>query len=212
MNNLPVLRAAVSFVLAVLIGVSLFYGMVLLVTTGIQGVNKTDSLGGVEFVRLKHEDKIETKKRIKKKPPKPKDPPPPPKLEVQEAEKPQTQALQMDIPKMDLPLRMGGGPFMGGLGQADSKKDGGLIPLVTIAPMYPRKALMKRQEGYVIVEFTVTRDGTVKNPKILEAKPRSVFNQAALRTILRYKFKPVIVDGQPQESQASWKIVFEIED
>ena len=197
--------------LAILIGASLFYGMVLLVTTGIKGVSKSDSLGGVDFVRLKREDRIETKKRIKKKPPKPKDPPPPPKLEVQEAEKPQSQTLQMDIPKMDLPLRMGGGPFMGGLGKADTKKDGGLIPLVTIAPMYPRKALMRRQEGYVIVEFTVTKDGTVKSPKVLEAKPRSIFNQAALRTILRYKFKPVIADGQPQETRASWKIVFEIE-
>ena len=147
-------RAFLSVILAVAIGIGLFYGMVLLVTTGVQEIKKSDSLGGVDFVRLKREDIIETKKRLKKKPPKPKDPPPPPKLEVQEAEKPQSQALKMDIPRMDLPLRMGSGPFMGGLAQADRTRDGGLIPLVTIAPMYPRKALRKRAEGYVIVEFT----------------------------------------------------------
>ena len=211
MKNLPILRGSISFVLAIFIGVSLFYGMVLLVTTGVKGITKSDTLGGVDFVRLKREDIIETKKRLKKKPPKPKDPPPPPKLEVQEAEKPQTQALQMDIPKMDLPLRMGSGPFMGGLAQADRSKDGGLVPLVTIAPMYPRNALRKRAEGYVIVEFTVTKDGTVKSPKVIKAQPRRLFNQAALRTILRYKFKPVIVDGQPQETRASWRINFVLE-
>lgn len=205
------IRAILSVILAVAIGIALFYGMVLLVTTGVQEINKSDSLGGVDFVRLKREDIIETKKRLKKKPPKPKDPPPPPKLDVQEAEKPQTQALQMDIPRMDLPLRMGSGPFMGGLAQADRTKDGGLIPLVTIAPMYPRKALQRRAEGYVIVEFTVTRDGSVKSPKVIDAKPRRLFNQAALRTILRYKFKPVIVDGQPQETRASWRINFVLE-
>lgn len=211
MKNLPIIRGIVAFALAVLIGIGLFYGMVLLVTTGVQSVNKTDSLGGVDFVRLKREDRIETKKRIKKKPPKPKDPPPPPKLEVQQAEKPQVQALKMDIPKMDLPLRMGSGPFMGGFSKTNANKDGGLIPLVTIAPMYPRKALMRRAEGYVIVEFTVTRDGTVKNPKVIEAKPRQLFNQAALRTIMRYKFKPVIIDGKPQETRASWRINFVLE-
>ncbi len=205
------IRAFLSVILAVAIGIGLFYGMVLLVTTGVQEINKSDSLGGVDFVRLKREDIIETKKRLKKKPPKPKDPPPPPKLEVQEAEKPQSQALQMDIPRMDLPLRMGSGPFMGGLAQADRTRDGGLIPLVTIAPMYPRQALRKRAEGYVIVEFTVTRDGSVKSPKVIEAKPRRLFNQAALRTILRYKFKPLIVDGQPQETRASWRINFVLE-
>jgi len=212
MNVGSFFRGGLSLVLAVAVGFGLFLGMTLLISTGLKEFKKSDTLTGVDFVRLKREDAVETKKRFKKKPPPPKEPPPPPKLQVQQAETPQTEMLQMDIPRMDLPLRMGGGPFMGAMGAAQSNKDGGLIPLVTIAPMYPRKALMNRIEGYVIVEFTVTKDGTVKDPKILEANPRQVFNQAALRTILRYKFKPVIVDGQPQESRASWRINFEIEE
>lgn len=211
MRNLPVLRGVVSLAVATIIGLGLFYGMVLLVTTGVKGINKSETLGGVDFVRLKRDDRIETKKRLREKPPRPKDPPPPPRLEIEDIEKPRAQPLQMDIPKMDLPLRMGSGPFMGSFNRADNNKDGGLIPLVTIAPMYPRNALLKRAEGYVIVEFTVTRDGSVKSPKVIEAKPRRIFNQAALRTILRYKFKPVIVDGEPQESRASWRINFVLE-
>jgi len=211
MSAPSLLRGVVAFVLAIAIGVGLFYGMVLLVTTGVKGVDKSDGLGGVEFVRLKREERIETRKRLRKKPPMPKEPPPPPRLEVEEVEKPRTQALQMDIPKMDLPLRMGSGPFMGSFSKADTTRDGGLVPLVTIAPMYPRKALMKRAEGYVIVEFTVTKDGTVKKPRVIEARPRRLFNQAALRTIMRYKFKPVIVDGQPRETRASWRINFVLE-
>ena len=74
--------------------------------------------------------------------------------------------------------------------------DGEYLPIVKVAPQYPRRALSRGVEGYVILEYTVTKQGTVIEPKIIEAQPENVFDQAAIKSALRYKYKPRIVNGQ----------------
>ncbi len=91
--------------------------------------------------------------------------------------------------------------------------DGEYLPIVKIAPQYPRRALSRGIEGYVIVEYTVTKQGTVKDPVIIEAKPGTIFNAAAIKSALRYKYKPRVVDGIPVEvSGVRTKISFELEE
>jgi len=91
--------------------------------------------------------------------------------------------------------------------------DGEYLPIVKVAPQYPRRALNKGIEGYVIVEYTVTKLGTVKDPVVIEAKPGTIFNNAAIKSALRYKYKPRVVDGVPIEvSGVRTKITFELED
>ncbi|MEE9161105.1 MAG: TonB family protein [Gammaproteobacteria bacterium] len=90
--------------------------------------------------------------------------------------------------------------------------DGEYLPIVKVAPQYPRRALNKGIEGYVIVEYTVTKVGTVKNPVIIEAKPQGIFDKAAIKSALHYKYKPRVVDGEPIEVQGvRTKITFELE-
>lgn len=90
--------------------------------------------------------------------------------------------------------------------------DGEYLPIVKVAPQYPRRALNKGIEGYVIVEYTVTKLGTVKDPVIIEAKPQGTFDKAAIKSALRYKYKPRVVDGEPIEVQGvRTKITFELE-
>ena len=91
--------------------------------------------------------------------------------------------------------------------------DGEYLPIVKVAPRYPRRALSKGIEGYVIVEYTVTKQGTVKDPVVIEAKPQGTFDKAAIKSALRYKYKPRVVDGTPIEvSGVRTKISFELED
>ena len=90
--------------------------------------------------------------------------------------------------------------------------DGEYLPIVKVAPQDPRRALNKGIEGYVIVEYTVTKLGTVKDPVIIEAKPQGTFDKAAIKSALRYKYKPRVVDGEPIEVQGvRTKITFELE-
>ena len=89
--------------------------------------------------------------------------------------------------------------------------DGEYLPIVKVAPQYPRRALSRGIEGYVILEYTVTKQGTVKDPVVIEAKPEGTFDRAAIKSALRYKYKPRVVDGEPIEvSGVRTRITFQL--
>jgi protein TonB len=60
----------------------------------------------------------------------------------------------------------------------------------------------------VLLEFTVTPAGRVKNPRVVNSEPPRIFNREAMRAILRWKFKPRVVDGKAIEQQATQKFDF----
>jgi len=72
-----------------------------------------------------------------------------------------------------------------------------LAPLFVVQPTYPFAAVMKEIEGYVLVQFTVRQNGTVANAIILDSEPRSIFDDAALGAIRKFKFLPREVGGDP---------------
>ena len=84
-----------------------------------------------------------------------------------------------------------------GLGLGAS--DGEYLPIVKVAPIYPYNALRSEIEGYVVVEFTVTKAGNVKDLLIVEAKPKNIFNRVAKEAVTNFKYRPKIVNGQPVE-------------
>jgi protein TonB len=75
--------------------------------------------------------------------------------------------------------------------------DGEYLPIVKVAPIYPRRAQSRGIEGYVIVEFTVAKNGSVQNPLVVEAKPEGIFERAALDAAGKFKYKPRVMDGEP---------------
>ena len=77
--------------------------------------------------------------------------------------------------------------------------DGEYLPIVKVQPIYPRRALQRGIEGYVIVEFTVTKNGSVANPKVVEAEPPNLFDKAAVDAAKKFKYKPRVIDGEPTE-------------
>ena len=85
------------------------------------------------------------------------------------------------------------------LGSGLQVTDGEYLPIVKVAPQYPRRALSRGIEGYAVIEYTVTKQGTVRDPRVVESKPEGVFDKAAVKSASRYKYKPRVVDGQPVE-------------
>ncbi len=204
------------FPFAVVIGAAitllLFYFMYSLITTSATKPRNSDN-PTIDFSPVKLEAEAERKNRVRpKKPPPPKEPPPPPKMKVAQQTKPVNQMPSMDMPNLDLAAN-GDGPALGpvGLGNVDQNAEGDVIPLVRIPPQYPRKAAMAKIEGWVKVEFTITEEGTVTNPRVLEAKPPRIFDREALRAILKWKFKPKIVDGVRVPQIATQTIEFKLE-
>jgi len=61
---------------------------------------------------------------------------------------------------------------------------------------FPPRAQSRGQEGWVLLEFTVTETGAVVDPVVIEAQPPGVFDEAAKKAAVRFKYKPRIVDGK----------------
>jgi protein TonB len=76
---------------------------------------------------------------------------------------------------------------------AGSDRD--VIPLVRINPDYPPRALSRGLEGWVQVQFTITPTGTVSNAVVVNAEPKNIFDDAALKAIARWRYNPKVENG-----------------
>jgi protein TonB len=76
------------------------------------------------------------------------------------------------------------------------------------APHYPPAAVRSRQEGWVVVSFTVGTDGKPVNIKVVDAQPRRIFDRAAIEAVEHYEFKPAVRDGVPVVSARQQRIEF----
>jgi periplasmic protein TonB len=86
-------------------------------------------------------------------------------------------------------------PARGGLMVA-AQPDGDMIPIMQVPPEFPQRMLSRGVSGWVLVEFTVDTSGRVVSPMVVDAQPANGFQKAALDAIVRYKFKPRVVDGR----------------
>ena len=202
---------AAPFALAMTLGLFLFMNQ--LISAGRGPVAVPESIAGIRFGRVEIPDEVVTRSRRKPvQPPPPRDPPPPPRLRVSRmAHEPPPLALP-ELPRLAVPLVGGAGLFIGNFELVDRAAEGDIVPVVVIRPMYPREAAMAGIEGWVKVEFTITETGSVRDPRIVDAQPPRVFNREAIRAILKWKFKPRVVEGVAVERRATQVIDFSLDD
>lgn len=209
MENL--IRYVVSVLIAVVVTLAAFYLMQRLISGSAGAREELDQPPGIRFGPVEIEQEFETKNRRKPEPPPPPDtPPPPPDISVAEVEQVRTPMPDLQLP--DLNLGTSGGPPVLGNFRMDRAAEGDIVPLVRINPQYPREAAMNQIEGYVTIEFTITETGSVRNPRVIDARPPRVFDREAIRAILRWKFKPRIIDGVAVERQATQTIEFKLDE
>ncbi len=180
------------FLLAVGLGLlttfALFWVMQALI--GVSGeLQEGRSRLSIEFVRLKRDTTPKMKEREPPKREKPEQPPPPPEMNLAKNLDP-GEALGDIVPMVDTALELEKATSLG-TGGADRD----VVPLVRVDPEYPPQAKQRRIEGYVDIEFTIGSAGTVQNPKVIAARPTSVFERSALRAVRRWRYNPKIEDG-----------------
>ncbi|MEE2783482.1 MAG: energy transducer TonB [Pseudomonadota bacterium] len=157
----------------------------------------------LDMVRLTDDEEIQTKQR-KPKPPPPPDEPPPDMPKPQFESSDVSTGVEVGAVEVNVNLNIGGGGF---------SSDGEYLPIVKVAPVYPRRAQTRGIEGYVILEFIVTRTGSVINPVVIEAKPPGIFDRAAINAALKFKYKPKVVNGEAIDvAGVRNRITFELED
>ena len=93
---------------------------------------------------------------------------------------------------------------------AGSDRD--VIPLVRINPDYPPRALGRGLEGWVQVQFTITASGAVEDAIVVDAEPKDVFDDAALKAIARWRYNPKVENGVPVDRVGvQARILFQLE-
>ena len=71
------------------------------------------------------------------------------------------------------------------------------LPAAFVTPEYPELARESQLEGHVVVGFTITETGGVRDVSVIEANPPTIFDEAALRAATRLRYQPRIVDNEP---------------
>ena len=63
-----------------------------------------------------------------------------------------------------------------------------------------------------MLEFTITETGTVRNPKVVDAKPKRIFDRAAIQAIRKWKYRPRVIDGVAVERTEEVKLTFDLDE
>ncbi len=177
----------------------LFFLMQALIASGQSAMTEAVGRRVVDFVRVEREETLERKQSKPKRPSNPDAPPPDaPQPSIDQSADIGGQAIggleNVPVAAGRLDFDIGTG-FGVGAGSAD----GDYMPLVRVAPIYPRRARERNIEGWVILELTVTETGAVRDPHIISFEPSEIFNRAAINAALKFKYKPRVVNGKPIE-------------
>ena len=198
-------RMAFGVILGLVVTAGLFWFMQYLIETADRELNEGASGHLIDFVRLKRDESIQRRQLKPKKPPPPDAPPPQPPTPQLDNLNPNAEKIAISAAPVETDIEMSGG-FSLGVGEGD------YLPIVRVAPVYPARALSRGLEGYVDLSFTVTTAGTVRDPIVLESTS-SLFERAAIRAVLKFKYKPRVVDGVPVDVPGvKTRISFQLED
>ena len=198
-------RYAFSVVIGTVITLSLLFVMHLLIATGKAALTKPRDRANLEFVRVRRNESLNVEDFTPEKPPKPPETPPETPPQDMDNMDPNAPTINVAPPTVTANTDIGG---PGGMNIAE----GDYLPIVRVAPVYPARALSRGLEGYVDMQFTVTTTGTVRDPVVLFSTS-SLFERAASRAVLKFKYKPRVVDGVPVEVPGvKTRITFQIED
>ena len=184
------LRYIFGVAMGAIITFALFMLMNFLIANNEAGLTEAPDFDITDFVRVEEDQELEIKKRKPDPPPPPDEPPPDmPKPDFETSAV--SQGVDIGAVDVNVDLNVGG---TGGFTQ-----DGEYLPIVKVNPIYPRRAQTRGIEGYVVLEFTVTKTGAVSDPIVVEAKPPGIFDRAATNAALKFKYKPKVVNGEPIE-------------
>lgn len=198
------LRLLLGGIVAAVVTFCLYWLMAELVAAGREALTDAPKGKIIDFVRLKRDQNLEIERPKPVKPDKPEAPPPDAPTPQVQAQAPQAGAVSIG------PMTVG--KDLTGAGFRLSASDGEYLPIVKVAPIYPSRAQSRGIEGWVLLKFTVTETGAVRDPVVLEAQPEAIFDDAAKKAVLKFKYKPRVENGRPIEvPEVQHLITFKLE-
>lgn len=83
------------------------------------------------------------------------------------------------------------------------------IPLKSVPPVYPEKALEERTEGTVWLKCLIDRTGRVVDTRVMRSDS-DILNQAAIDAARQWIFKPAFSRGHPVQAWAAIPFRFKL--
>lgn len=185
--------------------ISLLWVMQFLIATGQAAITEALDARFVDFVRVKREETVEQKEDKPERPPEVDEAPPDiPQQDMDSSDLDSAVAVSAPNPNLNVGLDGELGDF--------SLAEGDYLPIVKVAPMYPRRAQSRGLEGYCDLQFTVTPLGTTADVAVIECTS-SLFERASVQALLKFKYKPRVVNGTAIAVPGlRHRITFQIED
>jgi protein TonB len=189
-----IFRLFAGIVFGLAITAALFWVMQYMIETTDRQLDTAGSTHLVDFVRLKRDETVHRRELKPRKPPPPQSPPQLPSTPQLESLNPNAETIAISATPVETDIEISGAGFSLGVGEGD------YLPIVKVAPIYPQRALVRGIEGYCVVQYTVTRQGTIRDPFVIENQcTNSMFHSPSLQAALKFKYKPRVIDGQPVE-------------
>ena len=187
-------RVIAGIVVGLAMTAALFWVMPYMIETTDRQLDKTGSANLVDFVRLRRDETIHRRELKPRKPLPPQSPPPLPSTPRFDSLNPSAGTIAVSATPVATDIEISGAGFSLGVGEGD------YLPIVKVAPIYPQRALLRGIEGYCVVQYRVTRQGTIRDPFVIEDQcTNSMFHRPSLQAALKFKYKPRVIDGQAVE-------------
>ncbi len=197
------LRLPLTLLLGGALTVAMFWVLWSLISQPIN-VDEMIEATRIEFSRMRRDTQAATKRdeRVEREPP-----PPAPEMPRMSFSSANVGGTNVSMtPNIDTSTALGRMDLSAG-------SDTDVIPLVRIAPEYPPRALRRGIEGWVQVQFTITPTGAVTDAKVVAADPPGLFDEAAIRSILRWRYNPKVEGGVAVERVGVQTLIrFELEE
>jgi TonB family protein len=83
------------------------------------------------------------------------------------------------------------------------------LPEQIILPAYPAVAWQKRVQGRVTLKALISKDGTLRNIRLVGPRPPSLLSGSVLEAVKKWRYQPRIENGMPVEVETQITIDFE---
>ena len=184
-------RPVIGFTGAVAVALAMAWFMYFLTHSSQMRLSESDRVQMLDFVRLKRNEVVERKDRKPERPEVNEVPDAPPAAD-QSSNAGNTLAVSAPL-ALDTGLDIGTGIGIG-------TGDGEYLPIVKVAPVYPRRALERGITGTCMVTYTVTTAGTVRDVTVVEGEcEHDVFARPSVDAAYRFKYKPRVINGEAVE-------------
>ena len=210
------MRLVASAIAGIAMALVLFLVMSGLISGSNDATRRTNDQLSLDFIQLDLDEVENIRRRVP--PPEPEEVVQPPTLTRLTMSPPSMES--QPVPGMDilglgaLGVQLGSSidlaKFGGELPIGGFSEDGDLYAILRVEPIYPATARRRRTEGWVDLEYTVLPNGSVIDAIVLRSRPSGTFDEVAVSAILKWRFKPRVIDGQPVSARVEQRHNFYI--